>query len=472
MSKSQKNETLTLVLALLITGGLLGGGYLLFSDVFSDSGSEVSQPGEQGTDNISENRIKLSQGETLLFPESKSENKQAGIDAFSASNYPLAVESFDAALNKDKNDPETLIYLNNAEIGDQNSYQIAVAVPIGDIPTVASELLRGVAQAQTEINQAGGINGVPLKVWIGDDKNDAEEAEYIAETLSKNSDILGVVGHYSSGVSLAASVVDQQNQLVMISPTSTSTKLSDAGDFIFRTVPSDRFAAHTLIRYFWDDLWLSKAAIFYNEDSAYSRSLKNELITAIYVEDGEVVETFNLSSADFDTIEGYFDSYDTLRQQQAEAIILVPDTATLRKALQMASANDRNLPILAGDSVYSSDTLEKGESVLGMVVAVPWHIENNRSSDFVQTADQLWGADVNWRTAMACDATKTLAAAIATSPSRGGVAESLSEPGFSTPGCTVTIRFLPSGDRNQAFELVTIEPGTRSGLGYDFVPLR
>ncbi|MGB3402245.1 MAG: ABC transporter substrate-binding protein [Microcoleaceae cyanobacterium] len=462
MQRSQNNEPLIVGLAFLITGGVLvGGGCVLFDLPFCPSEKPPELP-----------RPRISRGETLLFPDSESENKQAGSDAFSASNYPLAVESFDAALRENKNDPETLIYLNNAEIGEQNSYQIAVAVPIGDIPSVASELLRGVAQAQTEINQVGGINGVPLKVWIADDKNDAEEAENIAETLSENSDILGVVGHYSSGVSLAASVIYQQNQLVMISPTSTSTKLSDAGDFIFRTVPSDRFAAHTLIRYFWDDLWFSKAAIFYNENSAYSRSLKDELITAISIEGGEVVETFNLSSADFDTIEGYFDSYDTLRQQQAEAIILVPDTATLRKALQIARVNNRNLPILAGDDVYSSDTLKKGEPVAQMVVAVPWHIENNRSSDFVRTANQLWGADINWRSAMACDATKTLAAAIATSPSRGGVAESLSEPSFSTLGCSGTIQFLPSGDRNKAFELVTIEPGTRSGLGHDFVPLR
>jgi branched-chain amino acid transport system substrate-binding protein len=469
MSNSQKNETLILVLALLITGGLLGGGYLLFSGFFSGSDPEISQADNQTDNNGRKNKIqpKLSQGETLLFPQLKSENKQAGVNAFSNQDYPLAVEQFEAALRENKNDPETLIYLNNARIGNQKSHQIAIVAPIGDIPNVASELLRGVAQAQTEINQAGGIDGVPLKVLIADDENQTEVAKNVAETLSNNSDILGVIGHFSSGVSLAASPIYKQNQLVMISPTSTSTKLSSAGDFIFRTVPSDRFAANTLTRYFMENLGLSKAAIFYNKESAYSRSLKDELTTAIYGDGGEVVEMFDVSSTDFDP----FKSYDGLIEQQTEAIILAPDSAMLEKTLQIARVNDQNLPILAGDSVYSPDTLKKGESVVGMVVAAPWHIENNRLSDFVQTADRLWGADVNWRSAMAYDATKTFATAIASSPSRSGVAESLSSSGFMTTGSSETIRFLPSGDRNQAFELVTIQPGTRTSFGYEFVPL-
>jgi branched-chain amino acid transport system substrate-binding protein len=33
------------------------------------------------------------------------------------------------------------------------------------------------------------------------------------------------------------------------------------------------------------------------------------------------------------------------------------------------------------------------------------------------------------------------------------------------------VRFLPSGDRNQSVQLVIVQPGERSGFGYDFVPV-
>jgi branched-chain amino acid transport system substrate-binding protein len=468
MSKSQKNEALILGLALLITGGVLGGLYLLKDQIFPPETTIVTPPTETPSPPIlPPTQPGLSQGGQVLFSQNQSDAKQAGIDAFANQDYPLAVEQFEAALREKRNDPETRIYLNNAEIGNQKSHQIAVAVPASSVSTAALEILRGVAQAQTEINQAGGINGVPLKVVIADDQNNPELAKNVAETLSNHRDILGVIGHFASTVTLAAAPVYNQNQLVMISATSTSTQVSNAGEFIFRTVPSDRFTADKLTQYFIQDLGLSRAVIFYNEQSEYSRSLKDALTTAIYGDGGEVLESVDISSGNFNP----FKAYDSLIEQQAEAIILVPDSETVEKALQMARVNEQNLPILAGDSVYKPDTLKVGEDGVGMVLAVPWHIQENRPSQFVQTADQLWQGDVNWRSAMAYDATQALAAAIAASPSRSGVAQVLSQSGFSTPGATETVRFLPSGDRNQAAKLVTIKQGTRSGFGYDFVLL-
>jgi branched-chain amino acid transport system substrate-binding protein len=110
-------------------------------------------------------------------------------------------------------------------------------------------------------------------------------------------------------------------------------------------------------------------------------------------------------------------------------------------------------------------------NAIGMVVAIPWHILGNPNADFPRTASQLWGAEVNWRTAMAYDATEALIAAIAQNPSRTGVQQALSSPDFTTEGAAGTIRFLPSGDRNQAAQLVTIQAGDRTGFGYDFVPV-
>ena len=64
-----------------------------------------------------------------------------------------------------------------------------------------------------------------------------------------------------------------------------------------------------------------------------------------------------------------------------------------------------------------------------------------------------------------------MVAAITKNPTRTGVQQALSAPDFTPQGATGVIRFLPSGDRNQPLQLVTIEPGNTSGLGYDFVPV-
>ncbi|NEQ22113.1 MAG: receptor ligand binding family protein, partial [Microcoleus sp. SIO2G3] len=84
---------------------------------------------------------------------------------------------------------------------------------------------------------------------------------------------------------------------------------------------------------------------------------------------------------------------------------------------------------------------------------------------------QLWGGDVNWRTAMSYDAAAALIAALGRNPTREGVEQALRSPDFSAQGASDTVRFLPSGDRNQGVQLVTVKPGNRSGYGYDFIPI-
>ena len=78
---------------------------------------------------------------------------------------------------------------------------------------------------------------------------------------------------------------------------------------------------------------------------------------------------------------------------------------------------------------------------------------------------------MNWRTVMAYDAAQALAAAIARNPSRQGVQQALADSGFSAPGATSEVRFLPSGDRNQAVQLVTVQAGDRTSFGFEFVPI-
>ncbi|HEY9618411.1 MAG TPA: bifunctional serine/threonine-protein kinase/ABC transporter substrate-binding protein, partial [Microcoleaceae cyanobacterium] len=129
----------------------------------------------------------ISLGEVLLNKwqlNPKDASKQKGITQIAAGNYPQAIKTLETARKANPSDPETLIYLNNARIGQAKSYTIAVAVPIGNTLNAALEILRGVAQAQDEVNRAGGIQGVPLKVAIANDDNEPVMAEAVAKTLA------------------------------------------------------------------------------------------------------------------------------------------------------------------------------------------------------------------------------------------------------------------------------------------------
>jgi branched-chain amino acid transport system substrate-binding protein len=468
---SQKNETAVLVLSLLITIGLAGTGiwWLTNRSVINPGGvspeqtfSNKSPQSEQSMEQ------RLSAGKKLLIPGPATAKKQEAVQAIASGNYNTAITNLETSLQANRNDPEALIYLNNARIGNQKSYMIAVAVPIGSDINAALEILRGVAQAQNELNQSGGLSGIPLKVLIANDDNNPEIASQIASALAKNSEVLGVIGHFGSDTTLAASKVYQQNQLVAISPTSTSVQLSGVGSNIFRTVPSDRFAANALSRYMLTKLQKQKAVVFFNSASSYSKSLKNEFTTAVYADGGQIGSEFDLANPNFNAADSVKDAI----AQGAQVIMLASNSATIDQALQVVQVNAKRLPLLAGDGAYTAKILQiGGAGATDMVLAIPWHILADPQSNFPQTSKQLWNAEVSWRTALTYDAATALIAGLRLNPTRSGIQQALSASNFSATGASGEIRFLPSGDRNRAVQLVTVKPGNRTSYGYEFVPI-
>jgi branched-chain amino acid transport system substrate-binding protein len=316
------------------------------------------------------------------------------------------------------------------------------------------------------VNQVGGIKGTPLKVLIADDGGNVETAQQVARALVDDAAVLGVIGHYASDVTLATGAIYNQAGLVTISPISTSVKLSNFSPYVFRTVPSDYVAARALADYALKRLQRQRALVFFNSQSGYSQSLKSEFSTAMALGGGTVVQEVDLSAPDFSAAQSLSAAV------EADLILLAANTGMLDRALQVVQANQQKRPILGGDDVYSPKTLEVGgTAAVGMVVAVPWHIDADPIASFPKSARQFWRAEVNWRTALAYDATQAFVAALQQQASRDGVKTALSSPSFRAMGASGPVRFLPSGDRNAGIQLVQVVTGKKSGFGFDFVPI-
>ncbi|MGB3202998.1 MAG: ABC transporter substrate-binding protein [Nodosilinea sp.] len=411
----------------------------------------------------------LSWGERVLFTDAPNADKQSGAAAYAAGDYATAAARFEAARQAVRNDPEALIYFNNAKLGATPALGIAAVVPIGDTPNTARELLRGVAQAQDEAIRAG----TPIKVLIADDRNDASQAAAIANALVQDANVVSVIGHGTSTTTLVAAPIYQQGQLPLIAPTSTTTELAtmprEGGNFVFRVIPSDQFTGTTLARHMLT-LGKTRPIVFYNSQSSYSKSLQDAFSTTLGLEGGQVTKLVDLSQGN---------PAAELQGSGADAVVLLPDSATFDGAIAVVQANQGQLPVLAGDAFYRIDALEKGgASLVGTVVTVPWHPLKS-TPPFAQTSSSLWGGDVNWRTALSYDAFQALSAARtkgnvapgSDTSGRAAIGQALANQGFSANGSTGAIGFLPSGDRNTTVLLVKVQAGNRSGTGFDFVPL-
>ncbi len=420
----------------------------------------------------------LSFGEKILIPGSVPPKKQWGVEAFRDGKYSKAVDLLEKGRNDEKSDPETLIYLNNARIEAQKtkSYTIAVATPLNKSSEALNsglEILRGVAQAQDEFNHEK--KGVGIKVLIVDDANNSERAKQIAEALVNQEEVLAVVGHFTSDSTLAAAEVYQQNQLVFVSPTSTSEDLSAQAkthepNFFFRTVPSDRVTAETLARY------LSKqnqqtAAVFYNPKSRYSDSLREQFRKSFSTNGREVIE-LDLSPPFFNVDK----AIDKAKKQGAKVLALFPNSQSsiLNKTRKLINTNECGYSLVGGDTIYTPDILKEvgKEATKCLVVAVPWHSSRSPNLEFPQAAETLWGGRVSWRTALTYDATRVLLAALekTSAPTRSQLQQTLSNSNFQATGATGRISFERHGDRKEGqIQLIQVQPAKPGQSEFDLL---
>ncbi|MFM6863060.1 MAG: ABC transporter substrate-binding protein, partial [Dolichospermum sp.] len=109
-----------------------------------------------------------SRGERTLFPTTVNRLfRDQGIQAFQKGDYERAANLFKQAIQANKNDPEVVIYYNNALARKAGyPFTLAVVVPIGKKLDSAQEILRGVAQAQNQFNDKKGFNGRLLEIVI------------------------------------------------------------------------------------------------------------------------------------------------------------------------------------------------------------------------------------------------------------------------------------------------------------------
>jgi branched-chain amino acid transport system substrate-binding protein len=422
----------------------------------------------------------LSEGERTLFKGIENANRDKGIEAFKKPNYEEAYRFFEKARIADRKDPEVEIYFNNAKaLKEEKSGKkekkelvtLAVVLPLDSKDEIAQEILRGVAQAQYKFNDKK--QNRFLKILIAKDGNDPNKAKEVAKNLIENQDIMGVIGHNTSTVTEAALPEYQKGKLAIISPTSTSTELTNnninslkscyntnpratielnsilrgyyctifenwhkltsakpESQVFFRTVPSDKETAKKLASYAINNNY-KKVGICNNPNSTYSWSLTKAFEDSFAKEDRQVVgEPIDLTYHALDAS----GVVATMLNNQANASVLLPDTERISVAIEIASAQEKlsqsgtkKLQLLGGDALYNPQIFDGGEAVEGLVLAVPWFRDQKNSKTFAAEAKKRWEGNVSWHTATSYDATQALIKAlpVAQKPSRDAVLTNL-----------------------------------------------
>jgi branched-chain amino acid transport system substrate-binding protein len=154
--------------------------------------------------------------------------------------------------------------------------KLGVAGPItGPNAAFGAQLKNGVEQAVEDINAKGGVLGQKLTVTVGDDRSDPKEGVSVANKFVGDG-IKWVVGHFNSGVTMPASEIYQENNILMVTPSATNPKITERGMWnVFRTCGRDDQQGAVAATYIADKLKGKKIAVIHDK-TTYGQGLADE----------------------------------------------------------------------------------------------------------------------------------------------------------------------------------------------------
>lgn len=218
----------------------------------------------------------------------------------------------------------------------------------------------GTALAVDDLNAAGGVLGKQIQLITEDDQSQAGQPSTDARKLISDDGVVAVLGEVASSRSLEAAPICQQNQIPMISPSSTNPKVTEVGDYIFRVCFIDPFQGTVMANFAKNTLHMKTAAVLTDVTSDYSEGLAKFFKDSFTANGGKIVADQNYSGGDKD-----FNAQLTAIKAVNPDGIFVPGYYTEVGLIAIQARQlGINVPLFGGDGWESSTLVSIGGKAL------------------------------------------------------------------------------------------------------------
>jgi ABC-type branched-subunit amino acid transport system substrate-binding protein len=238
-----------------------------------------------------------------------------------------------------------------------------------------------------EKNEEGGVLiERKFKYKIYDDEGKPDIGAAIARKISKNLDVIAVIGHRFSSVAIPVSIIYEQQGIVFISTGSTTPLLTTHNNhYVFRNVPSDKQIGKTLAIFAKKNNF-KKISIF------FQRGDYGERLSSFFREEAGKLDISIIATR------SYFEKQKKFRQllegaqdDQLDAIFLAGSLPEAAYLIKQARSMGLSMPFIAGDALENPDLwLQAGIDAVDTYVAGAFDIESSSGDDFVKKFDKRY----------------------------------------------------------------------------------
>ena len=234
------------------------------------------------------------------------------------------------------------------------SYKIGVIVAqAGNYAGLGLQSLEGIQVIVDEINDGGGINGIPVELVVSDDKSEATEAVLAAKKLIDVDKVHVLVAGTVTALSMSIVPVGNEAEIPTVILSGTALLDDQLGDWVFRPMGQEANYSTRILNYLSQELGISKYATLI-ENSGYGQGGK------VYLP--QLSPDYNLTIVE----EQYFDPGATdvapqltnIRNSEAQAIFIWGSSPTAALAVKQAREMGILLPIMATPAQVSPNIIE------------------------------------------------------------------------------------------------------------------
>ncbi len=263
----------------------------------------------------------------------------------------------------------------------------------GATAVYGESIKKGIDLAVSEINaQAYLGEGATLEVIYEDAAGDATQAIAAFEKLIANDAVSLILGPTLSSEAKSADPIAQEAGMPVVASSNTATGITDIGNFIFRTSLPESLVIPNTINVTKEALGLTKVAVMYGNDDAFTQSGYEVFVSALNDAGIEILteETFAKGDTDFSA------QLTKIMSMEPDAIVVSALAEEAANIMVQARTLGITAPFIGGNGFNSPKLAEiAGGAAEGAISGAAWNIASTvpASADFVAAFNAEYGAD-------------------------------------------------------------------------------
>lgn len=270
-----------------------------------------------------------------------------------------------------------IVLISGAVLKNKKSIDVGVISTLSGLYSDHGvDVLNGIVMAAEDFNKRQKFYEPKINLIIRDDKHDEETAKKAAHELIDKK-VAAIIGPITSEMALAINKIGDEGEVLIISPTATTTDLSERDDYFIRVISSDEEIAAFTAKISKEYFHIKNILIIYsNENNTYASSFKKRYLEN-FLTDQEDMNNVYIKTKN-DPVESYFPHI----KNKIDGVLLIESPLDAAETVKNIRKLDINIPIISSDWGFHKEFIVYGGRYIEGTYFITDYDENFSGEEF------------------------------------------------------------------------------------------